>query len=287
MSSDEKLPGDPARKTIRDDLARAPGEIIAIDPVEMARRDLKKSLPRRFYSHAAAAPQEDAFALLLDGRPARTPARNPLALPTLESAEAIAAEWERQQELIDPGQMPLTRIANSAIDGVAREMEATIADIAQFGGSDLVCYRAGEPEALAQAEAAAWDPVLDFARETLGARLICAQGVNYVAQPEPARGAVLQAVRDIARPEAGGAFALAALHVMTSLTGSALLALAVAHGALTPHEAWAAAHVDEDYQTQLWGADEAAHARRARRWSEMEAAALLLRAVRPPNSPRP
>ncbi|ACK51040.1 ATP12 ATPase [Methylocella silvestris BL2] len=288
MSSDEKQPGNPARKTIRDDLARAPGEVIAIDPVEMARRDLKKSLPRRFYSHAAAAPcassGEGAFALLLDGRPARTPARNPLALPTLEAAEAIAAEWERQQELIDPGQMPLTRIANSAIDGVSNEMDATIADIAQFGGSDLICYRAGEPEALALAEAAAWDPMLNFAREKLGARLICAQGVNYVEQPEPARRAVLQAVREIARPEAGGAFALAALHVMTTLTGSALLALAVAHGALTAEEAWAAAHVDEDYQMQLWGADEAALARRARRWSEMEAAARLLRAARPPES---
>lgn len=286
MSPDEKQPGDPPQKTIRDDLAQAPGEITPIDPVEMARRDLKKSLPRRFYSRAHAAPGADAFALLLDGRPARTPARNRLELPTLAAAEAVAAEWDRQQEIIDPADMPLTRIVNSAIDGVAGAIEATVADIAKFGGSDLVCYRAGEPEALTLAEAAAWDPVLDFAREKLGARLICAQGINYVEQPEPARRALLQAVEDVSRPELGGAIALAALHVMTSLTGSALLALGVAHGALTPQQAFAAAHVDEDYQMTLWGVDDAALARRAGRWSEMEAAALLLQAVRPPASGR-
>ncbi len=263
--------------TIGDVLAPAGRAPIAIDAAAMARRELKKALPKRFYKEARAEPRAGAYALLLDGRPAKTPARNALALPTPAAAQELAAEWERQGALIDPGAMPFTRIVNSAIDGVAREIEGTIAEIARYGGSDLVCYRASEPEALAQMQTAYWDKVLDFARDKLGIRLICAQGVNFVEQPEPARRALREAVQVIA--EEGGAFALAALHVMTTLTGSALLALAVAHQALTPEEAWAAAHVDEDFQMKVWGADAQALARRARRWAEMEAAARLLRAV--------
>jgi chaperone required for assembly of F1-ATPase len=178
-------------------------------------------------------------------------------------------------------------MANSAIDGVAQAIDATAADIAKYGASDLVCYRAGEPETLAQAQAARWDKVLNYARENLGARLICAEGVNYVEQPEAAKQAILAAVKRIAGTGPAAPFALAALHVMTTLTGSALLALAVADGVLTPQEAWEAAHVDEDFQTKFWGADDEALARRARRWTEMEAAAGLLRAVRaeaPPNA---
>lgn len=271
---------DKPNKTIRDDLAPTPGEIIPIDPVAMARRDLRKTLPKRFYKEATAEARDGAFALLLDGRPAKTPARNALALPTLAAARELAAEWARQEEFIDPGSMPLTRIANSAIDGVAREMAATAADVAKYGASDLICYRAGETEDLARAQAASWDKVLDFARENLGARLICAEGINFAEQPEPARRAILEAVEKIAGDEASGPFALAALHVMTTLTGSALLALAVAHGALTPEEAWTAAHVDEDFQMKVWGVDEQAMARRERRWAEMEAAARLLETVR-------
>jgi chaperone required for assembly of F1-ATPase len=270
---------EPAAQTVRDDLAPAPDEVAAIDPLAMARRDLQRAWPKRFYKEASAEPRDGAFALLLDGRPAKTPARNALALPTRPAAQQVAAEWARQGELIDPGSMPLTRIVNSAIDGVAGHMDAAIAAIAKYGASDVVCYRAGEPEALARAQAQSWDRVLDFAREKLGVRLICAQGVNFVEQPEPARRALLEAVRKIAEEE-GGPFALAALHVMTTLTGSALLPLAVAHRVLTPEEAWAAAHVDEDFQMKIWGADEEALARRARRWAEMEAAARLLRALR-------
>lgn len=275
MNQDDKPP-----KTIRDDLVPAPGEIIPIDPGAMARRDLRKALPRRFYKEATAEARDGAFALLLDGRPAKTPAKNALALPTLAAANEVAAEWARQDELIDLGSMPLTRIVNSAIDGVAREIAATTAEVAKYGASDLVCYRAGESDDLARAQASSWDKVLDFAREKLGARLICSEGVTFVEQPEPARRAVFEAVEQIAEDETSGAFALAALHVMTTLTGSALIALAVAHGALTPEEAWAAAHVDEDFQMKIWGVDEQAMARRERRWAEMEAAARLLETVR-------
>ena len=231
---------------------------------------------RRPAPRAATAP----LRFCSTGAPPKRRAATPLPLPTLAAAEALADEWARQEELIDPITMPMTRIANSAIDGVAAALEATAEDIAQYGASDLVCYRAGEPEALAKAQAAHWDKVLDYAREKLGARLICAEGVNYVEQPEAARRAILAAVKRIAGTGPAAPFALAALHVMTTLTGSALLALAVADGVLTPQEAWTAAHVDEDFQAKVWGADEEALARRARRWTEMEAAARLLRAVR-------
>jgi chaperone required for assembly of F1-ATPase len=273
-------------KSIRDDLVPTADEALAqgiqpIDPLAMARRDLQKSWPKRFYKAAAAGVRDNDFSLLLDGRPAKTPAKNPLVVPTMAAAQDLAAEWERQQGVIDPGSMPLTRIVNSAIDGVARDMDATVEEIGKYGGTDLLCYRAAAPDGLAQAQAASWDPVLDFARERLGARLICAEGVIFVEQPEPARRALLKAIRRIANEGRGAPFALAALHVMTTLTGSALLALAVADEELTPAEAWAAAHVDEDFQMKLWGVDEEALRRRARRWAEMEAAAQLFRSVRP------
>jgi chaperone required for assembly of F1-ATPase len=270
-------------QTMPGNLAPAPDETTAaraIDPIAMARRDMQKALPRRFYKEAAAAGRDGAFTVLLDGRAAKTPTRNLLALPTLAAAQAAADEWARQDEFIDPANMPLTRIAYSAIDGVAQAIDATAADIAKYGGSDLVCYRASEPESLLRAQAANWDKVLDYAREKLGARLVCAEGVNYVEQPEAARRAILAAVKRIAGTEGSAPFALAALHAMTTLTGSALIALAVADGVLTPAEAWSAAHVDEDHQMDVWGADDEALARRARRWTEMEAAARLLREAR-------
>ncbi|SFK23714.1 ATP12 family chaperone protein [Methylocapsa palsarum] len=254
-----------------------------IDPVAMARRDLNGGLPKRFYKEAAAQEQDGAYAVLLDGKGARTPARNKLALPTLAAAKAVAEEWSAQEEFINPRNMPLTRLVNSAIDGVAAEIEPTVAEIARYAGSDLVCYRAGEPEALVRAQSAAFDPALAFARKTLGALFICTEGVVHVEQPEAARRAVLDAVKAIGADPASGPFALAALHVMTTLTGSALLALAVAHGELSAREAWVAAHVDEDYQMKLWGADDEALGRRARRWSEMQAAAQLLECVREPD----
>ncbi|WP_084572995.1 ATP12 family chaperone protein [Methylocapsa aurea] len=276
---DKIIPEDPARSDASAAEGASPSGAGPIDPLAMARRDLQKALPKRFYAEATASPQDGAFALLLDGRPAKTPARNRLALPTLAAAQELAAEWSRQGELIDPGAMPFTRIVNSAIDGVAREIGATAEEIAKYADSDLVCYRAGAPEALAQAQAAAWDPILAFAREKIGARLICAEGVMFLEQPEPARRAVRDALKQIAESGPAAPFALAALHVMTTLTGSALIALAVARGEITPAEAWAAAHVDEDFQMRLWGADEEAMARRARRWIEMEAAAKLFRLV--------
>jgi chaperone required for assembly of F1-ATPase len=144
------------------------------------------------------------------------------------------------------------------------------AEIVSYVGADLLCYRAGEPEALVAAQAAAFDPALDWAHEALGARFILSEGVKHVAQPEPSLAAVSAALAAI-----DDCFALAALHVMTTLTGSALLALAVAKGRLAAEEAWRAAHVDEDFQISQWGEDAEAKVRRAARWREMEAAAKV------------
>jgi chaperone required for assembly of F1-ATPase len=247
----------------------------AIDPFAMARRDLKKALPRRFYKEAAAQERKGSFVLLLDGRVAKSPGGNALALPTQAAARALAEEWAALGEIIDPALMPLTRLVNSAIDGVAPRLAMTVEEIAKYAGSDLVCYRAGEPEALARAQAAAWDPILAFTRKKLGAVFLCGEGVVFIEQPEPAVMAVKEAIARIADGGPAAPFALAALHVMTTLTGSVMIALAVAHGELTATDAWRASQVDEDFEMRTWGEDAEALRRRARQWHEMEAAALL------------
>ena len=238
-------------------------------------RQAPPAKPKRFFALASAAARDGGFALLLDGRPARTPARRPLALPSAPAAEAVAAEWNGQVAVIDPALMPLTRIANSAIDGVAEQMAAVADEVKGYLGSDLLAYRAAEPAPLVAAQAAAWDPVLDWARDAFGARFILAEGVTFVAQPPAALARLGEVVDALAGQGPAAPFRLAALHVMTTLTGSALLALAVMHGRLRPDEAWAAAHVDETFQESQWGSDAEALERRDRRWADMKAAATL------------
>lgn len=252
----------------------------------------RPALSRRFYTAAtvaavasddaaeaapAAAPADprarplraQGWRVLIDGRGLRTPAKRELAVPTRALAAAIAAEWEAQRETIDPSSMPLTRLANSAIDGVVGRQAEVCADIVKYLASDLVCYRASNPLELVRREAEAWDPILDWSQGVLGLRLRVGAGVVPLAQP-PAAGAAL------ASWLAGlDAFALTAMHVMTSLLGSALLALAHARGHLAISAAWAAAHIDEDFQAEKWGVDELAKARRDRQWGELEAASRL------------
>jgi chaperone required for assembly of F1-ATPase len=234
----------------------------------------KPALPRRFYVRAAALTEGGAFLVALDGKPVRTPARQLLAVPTTALAEALAAEWEAQEEHIDPAVMPLNRLVNSAIDGVAGQLETVRAEIVKYAASDLLCYRAEAPAELVQRQGAAWDPVLAWARDSLRARFVLAEGVMFVDQPGPA----LEAVRH----QLGGlpALELAAVHTMTTLTGSAVLALAALHHRLSVAEAWAAAHVDEDWNRALWGIDAEAEQRRAARYREMEAAGLVLALMR-------
>jgi chaperone required for assembly of F1-ATPase len=226
---------------------------------------------KRFYKDVAVANEGGNMAIRLDGKPVRTPGKAALALPSPALAEAVAEEWRAQGDRVDPRSMPLTRLANSAIDGVTGREQAVIDDILGFAGSDLLCYRAAGPRGLTDAQTKHWDPVLAWAKESLDAPLVLSQGVTHVAQP----AASLAKLKE--RLAGRDAFGLAALHVMTSLTGSALLALAVALGRLTPEEAWKAAHVDEDFQIGQWGEDAEAKTRRENRRRDFEAAARLIR----------
>jgi len=234
---------------------------------------LRPPLPKRFYKSVTIAPaagENAGWQILLDGRSIKTPAKRDLVLPKEALATAVAAEWSAQGNEIDPATMPLTRIVNSALDGVAPRRDEVAADIVDYAGSDLTCYRAEAPEGLVHAQAAQWDPVLAWAETALGARFAVAVGIMPVSQSEASRAAVAKAVEPFAP------IPLAALHVITTLTGSALIALAHARGRLTVEEAWTAAHVDEDWQISQWGEDAEASERRAKRWIEMQAAAQVL-----------
>lgn len=233
------------------------------------REPLRPPLPKRFYERASVAPTSAGpklYVVQLDGRPVRTPKKRTLALPTLELAKLVAGEWASQGERIDPASMPITRLANTAIDAVAEQMEAVAADIVAHSGSDLLCYRAEGPEGLQRRQAASWEPIVAWAEATLGCRFERGEGIVPIVQPEETLARVAEAVKGL------NEYQLAALHVMTTLTGSALLALAHAHGRLTAEQAWAGAHIDEDWQIEHWGRDEEADARRAFRWLEMQAA---------------
>ena len=239
-------------------------------PMARALRLAKRELPKRFYEHAAVGPLDDGFAVLLDGRVAKTPARKPLVVSRRDVAETLAAEWEAQTGDIDPATMPLTRLVNSAIDRVAGEMAAVRDDLVKHAGNDLLFYRAAGPQSLIDAEDRLWSPILKAAEKVLGVRFILAEGIAHVAQDERALAAIARTIAPY------DPLPLAALHSMTTLTGSALIALAVAAGDLTAAAAWEAAHADEDWQMSHWGRDEAALGERAVRWREMAAAALLL-----------
>lgn len=244
------------------------------DPVRRAQIQMKNPLPKRFYKEVAIGEDAGRFTIELDGRTVKTPAKKLLSLPTRAAAELVAREWQDQVDVINPGTMPITRLVNSALDGVANELDAVLEDIVKYAGTDLLCYRADTPQSLIDAQAGKWDPVLYWAADTLGARFILAQGIIHQEQPAPAIAAFAKALGKYRDPLAVGA-----LHTITSLTGSALLALALAEGRLTAEEAWTAAHADEDWNIEQWGSDAEAEARRAHRWQDMKASSDLFNAV--------
>ncbi len=180
---------------------------------------MRPQLRRRFYSAVSVQEEPSGYGVLLDGRPVKTPARKALAAPTEALAQALAAEWEAQREMVDPAAMPLTRLANSIIDGVADAPASVQAEVAKFLGSDLVCYRAGSPDGLVARQTQHWDPIIAWARETLGARFVLGEGVMFVPQPAEALAAAARAIPD--EP-----WRLGAVSAITTLTGSALIALA-------------------------------------------------------------
>jgi chaperone required for assembly of F1-ATPase len=245
-----------------------------LDPEEAVRRTTRTPKRKRFYAKAGAVEGKDGFVVTLDDKPVRTPSGRQLMVPVRAIADAIVAEWEAQQEFIDPLTMPMTRFANSVVDAVIDWVEAVTGDMAKYFESDLLFYRAGHPEALVAREAAHWDPLLFWAADTLGAHFILAEGIVHVRQPESAIAAVRAALP--ADP-----WSIAALHVITTLTGSALLALALLSGVVDPDQAWAAAHVDEDWNIEKWGVDEEVAAKRAARLVDFRAAVRILEALNP------
>jgi chaperone required for assembly of F1-ATPase len=240
-----------------------------LDPMEAARRNMRPNLRQRFYDAAATKPEAGGYAVLLDGKVVRTPARQPLILPNQALADALAAEWQDQRTVIDPARMPLTRLANSIIDGVAASASAVAAEVEKYLGSDLLFYRADGPERLVARQSDLWDPIVAWARTALGARFELVEGVIHVAQP-------LESIKAAAAAIPRDPWRLGAVHSLTTLTGSALIALALAHQAISPDAAWTAAHVDEDWNMELWGRDTLALERREQRLSEMTAAATVL-----------
>ena len=250
------------------------------DPRESARASARTPLRKRFYKEAGVADAEGGFAITLDGKPIRTPSGRQVVIPARALADAVAAEWAAQSEAIDPVTMPLTRIANSVVEGVVDRVDLVTDDLAKYLETDLLFYRAGHPEGLVAREAAHWDPVLFWAAETLGAHFILSEGIMHVKQPDEA----LRAAR-AALP--GDAWSVAALHMVTTLTGSALLALALAHDVRNADQVWSAAHVDEDWNIDQWGVDEEAAARRATRLRDFEAAGAVLAAVNQPGTEGP
>lgn len=243
-----------------------------LDPREASRKSSRTPLRNRFYKTASVIEADGGFSVALDGKQIRTPGKNALVAPNRPLAEAMAAEWNAQGESIDPMSMPLTRLANSAIDGVAANTGAVCEDIAKYFGSDLLFYRAAFPEELIARQASHWDPVLRWAADDLGAHFILTEGVMHVRQPDEAMAAARARL-----PE--DAWRVAALHIATTITGSALLALALHEKKLDSGQVWAAAHVDEDWNREKWGGDGEVEARRAARLLDFEAAALVLKVL--------
>jgi chaperone required for assembly of F1-ATPase len=246
------------------------------NPMAAARRGARPELRRRFYAKAAAAPTAEGQVVRrgvrLDDKPAHTPAHRVLAAPTLPLAQAIAAEWDAQGDVIDPATMPLTRLANAIIDGVTDAPGPVAAEIKKYLASDLLFYRAAAPAALCERQMRHWDPILVWACDALGAQFKTGEGIVHVAQPE----AALEAAGAVIPTDP---WRLGALHAVTTLTGSALLALALLRNGLSAEAAWRAAHIDEDWNIEKWGSDETALERRASRLAEFEAAAAVMKAM--------
>jgi chaperone required for assembly of F1-ATPase len=226
---------------------------------------------KRFYKHAAARPGEDGHHILLDERPVKTPARQPLAVPSERLAQAIAEEWEAQGEKIDARSMPLTGLANAALDRVAADKEAFARGLAVYGESDLLCYRADAPAGLVARQSELWDPLLAWARRRFDINFEIVSGIMHRPQPQNTIQQLAQAVA------ARDAFELAALSPLVTIGGSLVLALALAEGEIDLETAWSAATLDEQWQLEQWGADAEAEKALETRRRDFDAAYRFLK----------
>lgn len=229
---------------------------------------------RRFWKTALVRPVENGFEIFLDDRPLRTPGKQPLVLPVEGLARAVAQEWDAQEDVIDPNSMPLTRAANSAIEKVTPQFAAVADMLAEYGGTDLLSYRADQPAELVRRQAEAWDPLVDWAARDLRAPLRITHGVIPVAQ-DPQVLARLRRHLDDLDP-----LGLTALHDLVTLPGSLILGLAVVRGRIDATEAFRLSRIDEDFQIERWGQDEEAQAAAESRRTAMLNAERLWRLSR-------
>jgi chaperone required for assembly of F1-ATPase len=229
---------------------------------------------KRFYKDVSLARSEHGFAVLLDGKSVKTPRRAILALPTETLAEAIVQEWRAQDAKIDPATMPLTKLADTAIDGVTPRRAEVVAEILAYGASDHLCYRAEAPRELAARQRAAWDPLLGWAAEHYGAGLAIVTGIVHTAQSPASLGALAAGL------ESRDAFGLTGLHTAAAICASLVLALALADGRLDAAEAFELSQLDENFQAEAWGRDAEAEARAQRLLGELKAAGRFLHLAR-------
>jgi chaperone required for assembly of F1-ATPase len=239
----------------------------------MAARRQKQAV-KRFYRVAAHVPSRSAWQITLDGKPVRTPRRNLLIVDAAPLAEAIVAEWSAQGDKVEPRTMPLTGLSNAAVDHVAADRRAFAASLASYGESDLICYRAEGPDDLVRQQSTVWDPLVRWASHRFGAELSVTSGIAHVAQDRIAierLAAALEAMND---------FQLAALQPLVTISGSLVIALAIADGKISADEAFDAGHLDELYQAEKWGDDAEALAARLGRKIAFNAAARMLTLLR-------
>lgn len=217
---------------------------------------------KRFWKTVFVEEQGSGFVILLDGRCIKTPARATLVVPSKKLADAIAAEWRAQGEIIDPMSMPFTRTSNAALDKVAHQFSEVLEHITEYGETDLLCYRANSPQELVDRQAASWDPLLAWSKNTLDAPLIIAQGVMYTAQPAQSLANLKTQMVHL------NAFELSGIYDLVCLSGSLVAALAVAHNYKPASEVWDLCRVDELWQQEQWGVDEEAQAAESSKRSE-------------------
>lgn len=233
----------------------------------------QRGLAKRFYEEVGVEECRPGFKILLDGRPIKTPQKHILKAPTQKLAKALMAEWDGQKKMIDPSVMPLTKMLNTAIDRIPAQRDGVIDELVSYAGSDMVCYRACEPESLVARQNEQWNPLLDWLGEEFGITLTQGEGVIHIAQSKED----LEKIRQYLASKSE--FFLSGFHSLTTLSGSFTVAMACAHDRITPQEAWAAAHLDADWQAQRWGTDEEAQSARANAYIEFKAADLLLKNV--------
>ncbi len=228
---------------------------------------------KKFWSDVSASQTKDGYAILLDDRDLRTPAKAPLKVPTEAMAGLIVAEWQQLTDEIDPGRLPVTRIANAAIDKVTPQFQQVADMLSAYGATDLLCYRASDPAGLVERQQTLWQPWLDWAADELGAPLEIGVGVMHVEQPPASLQRLRTAVNTF------DAFQLSAFHDLVTLSGSLVLALAVSRNMLAANEAWALSRLDEIWQSELWGTDDEAEAMAAIKAEAFLRAADVLKAL--------